>query len=262
MYCLTGDILLKLRNFKGLAIWGCCLAALLAGPACNKKKVQQSYVSDCSLPDDQSATLSGRWPITPIKVGYQAGAFTQQEIAQMSLAVQNWNQFYNSSKRYPLFDDGAPNHYMVNGNFPNSPCAYSAIQNNQFVVPIAIFKETSWAYTSGAIAVTTTCPMNGNGMPSFFMGAIQLNYQYFMGNGLPVFDSQSILLHELGHLAGLKHSCEFGSSTQGIPDCNSSINGDYKSASLYPKFGWNGLQGEVRRSLNTNDQSRANCIYQ
>lgn len=253
----------KIRNFKGLAILALELVSCLALVSCNRKKAQEAVLSDCVLADDQSATLSGRWPITPIKVGYQAGAFTPEELTQMSLALQSWNRFYNSSKQYPLFDDGAPNHYTIGGGFPASPCSFSVIQNNQYVAPVAIYKESTWPYTAAAIAVTTTCPVAGPNLPSFFMGGIQLNFQYFFGGGLPLPDIQSIVLHELGHLAGLKHSCEQGSQTQGIPDCNSgSLNSEYRGASLYPKFSWNGLQGEVRRSLNNNDQGRANCIYQ
>lgn len=257
----VGGRLYKFKDFKGLAILALGLAACLTQTSCNRKKVQENFLTECVLPGDQSSSVGGRWPITPILVAYADG-FTEQEVAQMSLGLQSWNRFYETSKSYPLFDDGSPNYRRTSGSFPSSPCSYSLIQNNQYVAPVIIYKESLWPYTPAAIAVTTTCPVNGPTMPSYFMGAIQLNYQYFFSGGLPVPDIQSIVLHELGHLGGLKHSCEFGSQTPGMPDCNNgSLNPEYRGASLYPKFSWNGQQGEVRRSLNSNDQGRMNCVY-
>jgi hypothetical protein len=93
---------------------------------------------------------------------------------------------------------------------------------------------------------------------------MEVNYVNFFVNGNRVPDLQSIVLHEMGHLMGINHSCTTDStkSSGTFPFCSSSMDPSYRSASLYPNFSFysNGT-GEIRRSLNDNDEGRMNCVY-
>jgi hypothetical protein len=95
------------------------------------------------------------------------------------------------------------------------------------------------------------------------MAVIEINYQNFFVDGKKLPDLESIILHEFGHLMGLNHSCEAAAKT-GVPSCNQSgLNPDYISASMYPVFAFStDGTGEQKRDLGTNDESRANCLYQ
>jgi len=88
---------------------------------------------------------------------------------------------------------------------------------------------------------------------------MEINYANFFSAGKPMPDLQSIVTHELGHLLGLDHSCS-GTATSGMPACNQA-NTDYVNALMYPALGFNGAQGQVSRTIRTNDQQRANCLY-
>ena len=95
------------------------------------------------------------------------------------------------------------------------------------------------------------------------MAYMELNYQGFFVSGRKVPDLQTIMLHEFGHLLGLYHSCDSGSTKAGTPNCLSgTLKTEYRDAVMFPVFGFNeDLTGEQKRELNENDQGRANCLY-
>ncbi|MDR3607906.1 MAG: hypothetical protein P4M08_11075 [Oligoflexia bacterium] len=180
-------------------------------------------------------------------------------------------------------------------------CSSSDISGTQYSQPIVIYKDTTWpaAYSQEAIALTSYCWTSGSSgsvkasattaasaqvaatvstrvastsgstasaiqaqLRPFSLAITEVNYQYFFTSGGYDPDLQTILLHELGHVLGLNHSCN-DTTTPGFPTCTGSgANSDYQEAVMYPVFGFysNG-QGEQRRSLNDNDESRANCLY-
>jgi hypothetical protein len=149
---------------------------------------------------------------------------------------------------------------------PSGLCATGILQGNQFTGQVVIYKSARWPYPTlqQAIALTSFCPTPAKPLPSFYMAIMEVNYQNFFIDGRKVPDLQTIILHEFGHLMGLNHSCENVSNKTGTPDCRAStLNADYHEAVMFPVFGFDEATGagEQKRTLTTNDQGRANCLY-
>lgn len=236
---------------------------LLSG--CIQKKSSKFYLKDCNLPTDQSGTINGRWTSSPIPIAFQASAFSSSEIKEMTSAADTWNDFFASSKGYSIINYGSTGSATTStATIPSSVCSSNIINSGAFTGPIVIYKQRTWPtiYPSDAIALTTYCPRAGTPVPQFSMAFMEINYQSFFSSGRKIPDLQTIVLHELGHVIGLNHSCEKAGRT-GMPTCGaSSINPDYVSAIMFPVFNFNTLGfGELKQDLGDNDQERANCLY-
>jgi hypothetical protein len=201
-----------------------------------------------------------------VPIAFHEGDFSDSEIQAMTKAADTWNQFFSGSLGYGGLDyhneDGSIR--TLNEAKPLYSCNNPIIdpQGGGYNGAIVIYKQSIWAYKdkSSTIARTSTCP---DGTRHFYTGFIELNFESFFVAGKKQPDLESIMLHEYGHLLGLKHSCE-GASLDGIPNCSDlTLNPNYRSASLFPTFGYSADgKGEQRRKVNQNDQSRMNCLYQ
>lgn len=238
-----------------------------------------AVTKECILPPDQAGTLKGRWASGPIPVAVQSNAFSSSENAAISAAISTWNAFGKASFGRALFDafeGGALRQSSIPRSTAMSCAGTGVVSGSTYTAPLTLYKATSWAYggsgsststggSSSTIALTSTCPSNGSSAGAstvFNNGMIEINFQDYFSAGKPQPDLQSIVLHELGHLAGLDHTCE-ANARAGMPGCGSAPQ-EYRVASLFPSFASNGGNGggyESRRSLNANDQGRMNCLY-
>jgi hypothetical protein len=241
------------------------LSAALSGCAFYSAS-SRAVVTKCVLPSDQSGTLSGKWKVTPpVPIAFQTGAFADAQIREIAAAADSWNKFYGTTMGFKAIDYGSVTSPTLSSTpKPSSLCSTSIASGSTFSGKVVIYRQTSWPYTNlpNAIALTSFCPTPASGLPNIYMAIMEVNTQNFFNSGQKVPDLQSIFLHEFGHLMGINHSCEATAKT-GVPSCNDeNLPEDYFFASMFPVFSFDaaGL-GEVKRSLLSNDQGRANCLY-
>ena len=226
---------------------------------------------ECTVTDANKGTLEGRWPITPIPVAVSTVGFSASDQTVISQAVDKWNRHFNTVKGFKIiFNGNPPASILLSSEAPGTTtiCPSNGspgfIQGSEFVRNIVVVARPSWSGDPAVIAQTIRC-LNGassNGLSLFTGAIIEVNYQTFFSTSQQP-DLASIVAHELGHLIGLGHGCEFATKPN-TPNCNNELsNATITKALMFPRFSINpttGL-GEVRRNLNANDQGRANCLY-
>lgn len=252
-----------------------CFAIAIAGGACAPFGFQSSTlpatVTECVLPDDQQGTLIGSWAKLPIPLAIESGAggFDTDEITAILAAAATWNAHFETVIGQPAFDTGEGESVRITTRSSADPCSTTVLSaSGSFTGAVPILKQTDWNHTSSAqIALTLHCStqtLSGGGtFGSVRTSVMDINYENFFVEGTVRHDLQSIVAHELGHVLGANHSCQDGGA-DGTPDCKDpEIPFEYTSALLSPEFGFfEDRTGEVRRSLNSNDQGRANCLYE
>ena len=239
-----------------------------AATACSLGGSAQPLVTTCVLPADQSGSLEGHWKVVPVPIALDSSSqFTPFESGVITTAADTWNNFFAASLGLHPIDYGGTTPRISTAPRPAKVCGQNITSSsgNAYTGSVVIYKDGNWPYSHSEIALTTYCGPTGtpNGSQLFYDAAIELNYQDFFAPGKQQPDLQSIVLHELGHLVGVNHSCETYTKA-GTPNCSAAgISPDYLAASMYPVFGFNNLnQGTQRRDLGANDQGRANCLYQ
>lgn len=256
-----------------IIIIGTLIYPFLGGTGCNSSSGSLSgsgaTVTTCNIPSDQQGTISGAWPVTPIPMAVQQGNFSSSDLSAVVGAVNTWNTFFTASKQISVLSTG-PDPTTVQqstiplANFQSNLCAQPELQGTTFSGNIVIYKMGQWPtnYPAAAIALTNFCTQAHTPYPKMYDAVMLLNYQSFFVQGARQPDLQSVVLHELGHVLGLNHSCEAFQKT-GTPNCNESgINPDYLNAIMFPSFTFDATgTGNVRRTLDPNDEGRANCLY-
>lgn len=248
-------------------ISGAAVLSLLSGCALKFGDEASGVIKACILPTDQKGTLAGRWKVTPIPVAFHQGDFSAEELAAMTAAADTWNTFFAASQGIAqVIDYGEGGSIKVSSQaVPSDACTMGLLQGNTFTGQVVVYKQATWPHTGAAstMALTSFCTRSATPVPQMYMAYMEVNYQGFFRAGQKQPDLQTIIAHEFGHLLGLFHSCDKGSTATGKPNCDSSgLAPEYKSALMFPTFGFNAdLTGEQKRSLEDNDQGRANCLY-
>jgi hypothetical protein len=216
-------------------------------------------VTTCQLPSDQTSTLSGNWALTPVPIAFHTGDWSAAEMSAMTNAADTWNHFFTQTQKFAIIDYGTAGSPRTSSiSKPSSPCSES-IAGTQYSAPVVVYKDATWPYGASTIALTRFCTSASTPLNHMTMAYIEVNYQNYFVAGQQNPDLQSIVLHEMGHLAGLNHSCE-SISTTGFPNC--AANADYTDAVMAPVFTFDQSgNGQQKRGLTANDEGRANCLY-
>lgn len=222
-------------------------------------------ITGCVLPPDQLGTLQGKWNATPVPIALSTvnGGFNATERGLISKAVETWNTFYGASLQLQVLDTQADTSQGISADLCASPIINSS---NVFTRAVSIIKDTAWVgLDAGVVGITKECPGSGSPIRSLNSAEMYLNYRNFFTAGNPNPGLEETMLHELGHLLGLGHSCEIGFSQEEaetllIPSCeNSNLPQAYRDAIMFPTVSLAGPSGKT--AIQSNDQGRANCLY-
>lgn len=234
--------------------------------SCGFGSAGQSTVTTCVKADDQASTFNGAWPALPLPLALQAaGNWSADELEAIVNAIESWNAFHTETRKVALFDAGTSSSIKTSTQEPLSQiCSAGILSGTDYSGVAVIYKISNWIADDQVIGLTSYCPVSGTPYNRITNAKLELNYRDYFVEGKRVPDLQSIILHELGHMIGLNHSCEKGSVTAGVPDCDQvGLSFEYSSAVMYPVvFFPDTLNGEKRRTLQPNDQGRANCLYE
>lgn len=235
-----------------------CLALLVSACGHKSKMDAKDLVRECVLADDQKDTLQARWYSGPVPLA-SATSFSTGERESFESAAAQWNDFFSHTHGSSVFQVQGPSSQAL--GTPSDLCSKTIVYGGVFSGQVVVHKVNNWSNGNGVIALTSFCPSgSGNGYPAIYNAMIELNYKDYWASGKKQPDLNSILVHELGHLLGLDHSCTVSGGTSGFVQCNGAPQ-PYLSAVMYPTVLFNGLQGEQRRDLDGNTQGRANCLY-
>lgn len=164
-------------------------------------------------PASELSKLPMKWNTSalPLKVKMASDFETEmagdQEVSGLNLIEQMEDQWNQADPARSYFD--VSTRYSVTNKDNTS-------LNDYLDSEIGIYKSTGWFNNigSGVLAVTSYLASNKGTWLEMVHGDIIVNYQDFTFSNDPsdvssAYDLPSVLLHELGHLIGLKHTSSY-----------------------------------------------------
>lgn len=243
--------------------------------------------TSCGLPKDQNVgSLHGQWSSLPVPLLLDQDFYVADSgavVQPLRNAVLSWNTWAalrSFTGAFSLKNDGTG----VSAGYPipdeTSSCVQAAY-STALPDAVGVWKITGYG---AHVNRRASCPNTSNGQPGKILAngvqgqtdwiiqsgkiigaSVLLNFEDYNAPGMPHIDVESLLLHELGHVLGLLHSCNgsSGSSTDTTtaPACFTggvlSAPTQYVNAVMFPFL----ETDQLRRHLQQNDYSRINCLY-
>ena len=243
-----------------------CSPSYVAGP----NGVDTNY-TQCLLPKDQGlGSIRGKWGTLPIPLVFDRDFYVTDNggaIPDLKGAISTWNAWslLKGKQVFNLTNDGTG--AAAGADIPAlTDCATSSYPP-AFTSAVGIWKISTYEPRNNNRAGCNGGSLLAPGIEGItdwivtggqITGAsIILNFAQYNAPGLPTLDVQSLLLHELGHVLGMLHSCSLSSTdATTAPNCGVA-NGNYLNAVMYPTL----ASQQVRRALQFNDYARINCLY-
>ena len=244
-----------------------CVALMLGATACAPAEsglgaLQEAIASgQCPVESDQVGSFLPSLPAQRTVTVSVDARFSTAEKAAISDALSQWNRWSSDSVGREFFEQTTAS--IDSDFFPSesaNPCDFAVPGGDGDFAIVRVTDEALWSdlsLTSANPAATLRCRQGDS-----------LTRQVLMIRSDLVRSEQwmSVVLHELGHVVGLDHSCNLGAGTDDFGSCTG-LDSDhpYRAAVMYPKLSVGSLSTgrglEVKESLQENDRLRAACLY-
>lgn len=249
----------------------------------NEKNGISTNYTRCEMPRDQgSLSLKAGWGTRPISVVLDTDFYVAEsgrEAIQIKNAIETWNRWHRIKHGYNIFsvlnDGTGQSAGRVIPDLVSTSCDqvdYTAANKDS----VGIWKIRPYG---NGVNRRAACEEQNTGrlklMDDLVQGStdwvisnkktigasILINFDGWNVPGRSELDLESLVLHELGHVIGLLHSCNGSVEGQFIDETGSidcaSANFRYKDAVMFPSLN----VGQLRRLLQPNDYARVNCLY-
>ena len=230
------------------------LPVLLVGCGSGKSNWQNQVDSCSNLPQDQQATFMAPVPEAPVELLVDS-SFTSAQLSGLEQAVGQWNQLGQKLQGGSFFSiqSASVPPELLTSNF--SSCTVDPGTGTGALYVVNVTDSQTWknlGFATNTPAATVRC----------YDGSQSLTMQVTYVNPTLVYPEQftSVVLHEMGHMLGLGHSCESGSGSSGFASCNGlALDNPYVEAVMYPTLSLS--QAQTKEQLQANDELRTACFY-
>jgi hypothetical protein len=272
---MTDQITSTHQKHTALALSLALLVGCSASPSEGLESGRIINYTNCQLAEDQGrGSFQGAWDDIPIPVVLDKDYYVTDEgeaVNAMKGAIESWNAWarLRGKVAFNIVDDGVG---QTGGrDIPELTDCNQASYSSSTTDAVGIWKIATAGFRRNSRPACLTqvkiLPDGVQGQTDWIVqneritgASILLNFEGFNAPGKQLIDVESLLLHELGHVLGMLHSCN--GSTPGSIDGTSSPACDvaprpYQEAVMFPFL----QVAQERRGLLQNDYNRINCLY-